>query len=413
MKLIELHILQSFPVSCLNRDDVGAPKTAIFGGVTRARISSQCLKRAIRLYASDMQPELFGSNRSRLFSGQINKLLTEHLPDQAEALTKCAAHYLGKLDPKDNARVKTLIFLSLDEYKRLAKLLLDLPANDREELCEAVASISPEELEKSEAEVEADSEDTKEEKTSTKAKSKDKPLTATQFTKKVNSILKSPIKKEFGRGFVKDAADIAIFGRMVASDHSLTIEGAGLFSHALSTHKTENDIDFFSAVDDLQPREEAGAGMTGTLEFNSATYYRYAALNLDLLFCQKDNGGKRTATLGCLMGDDNHQTRRQIVEAFIRGVLLAVPSARKNSMNAHTLPGYVLGLVKEKGQPLQLINAFEKPVPFRDGVMEESIIRLKLHHEMLKKTWGIAPVLEVVIPDKTIEQFCEEILSHV
>ncbi len=82
---------------------------------------------------------------------------------------------------------------------------------------------------------------------------------------------------------LKDAADIAIFGRMVASDHSLTLEGAGLFSHALSTHKAENDIDFFSAVDDLQTADEAGAGMTGTLEFTSATYYRYAGLNLGLL----------------------------------------------------------------------------------------------------------------------------------
>ena len=82
---------------------------------------------------------------------------------------------------------------------------------------------------------------------------------------------------------LKDAADIAVFGRMVASDHSLTLEGAGLFSHALSTHKAENDIDFFSAVDDLQKADEAGAGMTGTLEFTSATYYRYVGLNLGLL----------------------------------------------------------------------------------------------------------------------------------
>lgn len=46
---IEFHILQSFPVTCLNRDDVGAPKTAVVGGVTRARVSSQCWKRQVRL----------------------------------------------------------------------------------------------------------------------------------------------------------------------------------------------------------------------------------------------------------------------------------------------------------------------------------------------------------------------------
>ena len=70
---------------------------------------------------------------------------------------------------------------------------------------------------------------------------------------------------------------------MVANDHSLTVEAASMFSHALSTHKADNEIDFFAAVDDLQPKEESGAGMTSTLEFNSATYYRFAALNLDML----------------------------------------------------------------------------------------------------------------------------------
>jgi CRISPR system Cascade subunit CasC len=414
MKLIELHILQSFPVSCLNRDDVGAPKTAIFGGVTRARISSQCLKRAIRLHATELQPKLYAANRSRLFTGEITKLLRERVPEEAEALAKCAAHYLGKLDPKDSAKVKTLMFLSPDEYQRLAGLLAALPALDRKELCEAVAKISPEELEKAEVEEEGeDSEETREEKPSPKTKAKDKPLTVKQFTKKVSGVLKSPIKKEFGKGFVKDAADIAIFGRMVASDHSLTIEGAGLFSHALSTHRAENDIDFFSAVDDLQPQEEAGAGMTGTLEFNSATYYRYAALNLDLLFYQKARDGKPAATLECFASDEHGASRRNIVDAFLRGVMLAMPGARKNSMNAHTLPGYVLGLVKDKGQPLQLVNAFEKPVSSKNGLMEASITALKAHHEQLKATWGLKPTAEVAIPDKSLDQFCAELLAHV
>lgn len=406
MKLIELHILQSFPVSCLNRDDVGAPKTAIFGGVTRARISSQCLKRAIRLHAAELQPRLYAANRSRLFTSEVTNLLKERVPDEAQALAKCAAHYLGKLDPKDDAKVKTLMFLSPAEYGRLADLLAGLPSDERKDLCDAVGKISPEELEK--AEGEESSEEPKEQTApKAKAKEKEKPLTAKQFTSKVSKILKSPIKRMFGEGFVKDAADIAIFGRMVASDHSLTVEGAGLFSHALSTHKADNDIDFFSAVDDLQPQEEAGAGMTGVLEFNSATYYRYAALNLDLLFNQP------TATLACFGGAEHKSARRDIVDAFVRGVVLAVPGARKNSMNAHTLPDCVLGLVREKGQPLQLVNAFEKPVSPKNGLMEPSIAALKQHWEKLKETWGIKPSLEVAIPDKPLDQFCKEILGHV
>ncbi len=79
MKLIELHILQSFPVTCLNRDDLGAPKSAVFGGVTRARISSQCLKRAIRMQAKEVCPELFKGERSRLIVEPIKEAATKQV----------------------------------------------------------------------------------------------------------------------------------------------------------------------------------------------------------------------------------------------------------------------------------------------------------------------------------------------
>jgi len=176
----------------------------------------------------------------------------------------------------------------------------------------------------------------------------------------------------------------------------------------LSTHRADNDIDFYTAVDDRQEEDptveeedRAGSGMMGTLEFTSAVYYRYVGLNLGML------------------GDDRHlgalstQDRRTVVNTFLHAAILAVPGARKNSMNAHTLPCYVLGLVKGKGQPLQLVNAFEKPVWSRDGLMCTSIAALKEHHEQLKKTWAIKPSVEIAIPDKPLDQFCAEILNHV
>ena len=124
-----------------------------------------------------------------------------------------------------------------------------------------------------------------------KKKKGEKKLSAKQFTKLVAKVLAQPVRKAFKEGSLsKDAADIALFGRMVANDHSLTVEAASMFSHALSTHKVDNEIDFFAAVDDLQPKEESGAGMTSTLEFNSATYYRFAAVNLDML-ADKDHLG--------------------------------------------------------------------------------------------------------------------------
>ncbi len=354
MKLIELHILQSFPVSCLNRDDVGAPKTATFGGVNRARISSQCLKRAIRELAQDLSPKLFAGNRSRLIITPLADALKKHgvADPKATDIAKQVGDYLATADEaaakKGELKVKTLMFLSPAEVEALAKELASIVKKD--------------------------------------AKAKD---------------LEKAVAKACKSAALKDAADIAIFGRMVASDHSLTLEGAGLFSHALSTHRADNDIDFFSAVDDLQPLEESGAGMTGTLEFTSATYYRYVGLNLDLL--------ADAAHLGALTPGD----RKEVVKTFVQASVLAVPGARKNSMNAHTLPCYVLGLVKDTGQPLQLVNAFEKPIASKNGITDTSIAVLKEHHDQLKKTWGIKTVVEKAIPDTDVDTFCKEIVAHV
>ena len=129
MKLIELHILQSFPVSCLNRDDVGAPKTATFGGANRARISSQCLKRAIRELAQEMSPELFAGNRSRLIINPLAEALKKHgVADvMATEVAKQVGDYLATTDEvaakKGELKVKTLMFLSPAEVEALAKEL--------------------------------------------------------------------------------------------------------------------------------------------------------------------------------------------------------------------------------------------------------------------------------------------------
>src|SRR5258708_1518141 len=189
---------------------------------------------------------------------------------------------------------------------------------------------------------------------------------------------------------------------MAESLPSLTLEGAAMFGHALSTHKAENDLDFYSAVDDRKPKDDdAGAGMIGTLEFSSAVYYRYSALNLDLL-ADSDHLGKLSV-----------DERRMVVVAFIRATLMAVPGARKNSMNAHTLPGCVLGTFKSAGQPVQLINAFESPVRPKAGLLDGSTEVMKAHHAKLKETWSIICDTQVVLPDVALHAFCRALTHHV
>lgn len=315
MKLIELHILQSFPVSCLNRDDVGSPKSATFGGVQRARISSQSLKRAVRVLARE-ESDGFKGIRSRFLLEPFTQALHAAGLDESSATEKakliCEA--FSKVDAKKPDQVTTAVYLSPAEIQQIAAAV-------------------------------AGGEDPK------------------KAIKKVDRL---------------DAADIALFGRMVANDATLNVEGAAMFSHALSTHAASNEIDFFSAVDDLKAdAEDAGAGMIGTLEYNSATYYRYTAVNLDQ-FAHEKNLGKLTPS-----------ERASILKDFIRATLTAVPGARTNSMNAATLPFEVLGIRKSKGQPLQLVNAFEAPVKANGkGLQAASLAAMKQHVESLEKTWG-------------------------
>jgi CRISPR system Cascade subunit CasC len=359
MQLIELHILQSFPVSCLNRDDVGSPKSAVFGGVTRSRISSQALKRAIREFAQDNLPEArFGGERTKLIVKPLQRALQKHgVLD--EKLAEATAHNIAKkfatLDAKSlkeggTPQVATLLFMAPSEIEAIGEKVAELLQS--------------------------------------------KP-TSKDYEKSLDKFCKSA-------GLV-DGADIAIFGRMAASLPSLTLEGAAMFSHALSTHKSENDLDFYSAVDDLKPKaEDAGAGMIGTLEFSSAVYYRYAALNLDLLADAEHLGGFSS------------EERQKVVSAFIRATLEAVPGARKNSMNAHVRPSYVLGTYKSVGQPVQLINAFENPIrPKGKGLVDESIEQLKAHHAALKKTWSLTCDEEVELPELPLTEFCAALSRHV
>ena len=316
MKLLELHILQSFPVSCLNRDDLNSPKTAIFGGVQRARVSSQCWKRAIRESAA-AESSLFKGQRTRLIVGPLHEALQRRGFEESDAKLKAieiadALATYDKENEKKNGtlKVKTIFFTSPAEIEALAAAFAET-----RDLKKTIKSLKPEHL--------------------------------------------------------KDAADIAVFGRMVAADHSLTIEGAGMFSHALSVHKVDNEIDFFTAVDDLNPSDDSGSGHMGTTEFNAATYYRYAALNLSMLG-DKDHLSAMTAA-----------EQEEVVKAFIRATLLAVPKARQNSMNAGNYPAYVLGLVKEKGQPVQLVNAFESPLRASDGFIAPAIRELLLHRRQV------------------------------
>lgn len=345
MKHLELHIIQSVPVTCLNRDDLGSPKTATFGGTLRARVSSQSWKRAVREMAKEIKPELFQGERTKLiypllFNELVALGMEEELAKEgAMKLVKVLAGVDSK--SKDVVKAQTLYFLSPLEIKTLAQAYIE------------------------------------------------------------NQDAKKSLKTISAKS-INDAADISLFGRMVASDHSLTVEAASMFTHAISTHKVDMEYDYFSAVDDLQPDADSGAAHLGSLDYNSATYYRFVAINLDML------------------ADENHleslslEERKEIVRIFIEATIKSIPGARKNTMNGNTLPSFVLGVVREKGHPVQLINAFEKPIQSSDkGYVGRSIDEMIKKYEFNKDTWGDGAICEQSIPNVSLEQFLEEMVANV
>ena len=217
--IIEFHILQSFPVSCLNRDDTGSPKSCVIGGVTRARVSSQAWKRAVRLQMHDLGVKL-GLRTKKIVEVLNDKLVACGCEeDKAAACAKAVGDQLSD---------DSLIFLSDSEFTDLAEQVKK-------------KNFDPKAI-------------------------KDKEV-------------KSYIKKTLAT--VQDGLDIGLFGRMVAKAPTMNVEAAASFSHAFSTHAVTQDLDFFTALDDCET--EPGSAHMGTTEFTSATYYRYVSLNVEQL----------------------------------------------------------------------------------------------------------------------------------
>lgn len=288
---IEFHILQSFPVSCLNRDDVGSPKSAMIGGTQRARVSSQCWKRAIRLAMHDYCGVQTAS-RTRLVQGLIADACTAlgATTEQALACGEAAAKALTKT-VKDGES-DTLFFISKAEANAFAEYF------------------------------------------------KANAFDAEKAAKELLKVIKSNVNT------VMDGVDIALFGRMAASAPEVNVEAAASVAHAISTHKVASKVEFFTAVDDVKVENDLqGSGHMGSLEFNSATYYRYVSLDLGQLLTN--------------LGGDASLDLSEAIEAFTKALYLAIPSARQTTMTASTIWDYARVLIR-KGQRIQA--SFEKAV---------------------------------------------------
>ena len=333
---VDIHIIQNLPPSCVNRDDSGSPKSAVYGGVRRLRVSSQSWKRATRLYFNDLLDAKDVGVRTKRVVEVLAERITEDAPElagDAAALAKkvFAATKIKLSSPrgKKDAPQESgyLLFLSTSQIARLAELAI-ASARDGEAL----------------------------------------------DAKTIRKIFKE-----------EHAVDIALFGRMVAEDPDLNVDAACQVAHAISTHAAENEYDFFTAVDDDKSRseeEDAGAGMMGTVEFSSATMYRYATVNLDMLV---ENLGDGDAALRAL-------------EVFIKGFCLSMPTGKQNTFANRTLPEAVVVSVRDD-QPVSLVGAFEKPIRTNeaDGYLARSVGALAEHARAIEDNYGLKPLAGFVV----------------
>jgi CRISPR system Cascade subunit CasC len=337
---IETHVLQNFAPANLNRDDTGSPKDADFGGHRRARISSQCIKRAVRNYFKDhdlIPPANRAVRTKRLLEHAHGRLKKEGRDEAAvrRAVTTALAAGGLKLDEKNLTQY--LLFLGEGEIARFVSLV--------EKHFEALA--------KEPAKTEAPPADAgKKAKTAKKDKSEAKSAAPEEVQKAVPALL------DGGK-----AADLALFGRMLADLPEKNVDAACQVAHAISTNKIHSmEMDYYTAVDDIN-NDNPGADMIGTVEFNSACFYRYATLDVaELLGGYRD--AKKTRPFG-LQGDA--ELARTTVTAFLKAFIHAVPTGKQNSFAAHNPPSLVFAVVRD-GPPVSLANAFVKPVhPGRDG----------------------------------------------
>lgn len=346
--IVEIHALQNFAPSNLNRDDTGAPKDALFGGTRRARVSSQCSKRSVRQYfASLVEQNVLNSDDVAVRTKRVLDALIQSLVkmersevDAGEKVRLALAAM--ELSVKDDGKSEYLLFLGQREILDIAKII-----NEKWDSISTVTNPVPAEGKKP-----------------GKAKKK--------AAQNADPDLKEALDKVFNGG---KALDVALFGRMLADMPKKNQHAACQVAHALSTHAIEREFDFFTAVDDLKPEDTAGADMMGTVEFNSACFYRYAVVDWEKLVSN-------------LQGDADLPAKG--LRAFLEGFVVAEPTGKQNTFAAHNAPEFVAVTVRRNTAPRSLANAFETAIRVKrdESLTQKSAEALARKAKVLQSAYG-------------------------
>ena len=337
---IDFHAVQSVPPANINRDEDGSPKTTTFGGTRRARVSSQAWKRAMRHDFTDHLDDAELGIRTLRMVDEIARRIRELDPSLAEdAATERATEVLTATGIKVEKVKPRKSHEDQEEYSKTGALLfLSNPQID------ALADLA----------------------VTTEGK-----------------IEKKAAKAVLSRG---NSIDLALFGRMIADAPDHNVDAAAQVAHSIGTHTVVPEFDYFTAVDDKQAEDNAGAGMIGTIEFNTAALYRYATVDVARL--QENLGDVEAVARG--------------VEAFARSFITSMPTGKRNTFANKTLPSFVLATVRTD-QPINFAAAFEDAVSPTDGLTKRSVEALLDEAARVYSAFDAAPTAAFAISTVDVE----------
>jgi CRISPR system Cascade subunit CasC len=360
--LIQIHMIQNYAPSNLNRDDTGSPKDTVFGSVPRGRISSQCLKRSIR--KSVVFEEAFRSDgllgeRTKTLPVLLRKNLTEQkaddetinailsrLPEIIRGSTKGEkSEEEGETeDESESTETKVVSDESTGEIKQLVFL------------------------------------DVKTELNAFASKLLEAYIAAGGSPKKWAALKIKELMKKLDESIPR-SVDIAMFGRMTTSPAFKNVQAAVQVAHALSTNALKQDFDYYTAMDDLKPDSEPGADMIGDIEFNSCTYYKYLNVHWEELV--KNLGDDAEAkTIAC-----------RAVLALLEAAAMTHPTGKQNSFGAFNPPDFILVEVSGRNLPINYANAFLKPVKGygNQTLLANSVEQFSEYVGRLSKAYNLTP----------------------
>ena len=336
-------MLKNYPPVNLNRDESGAPKSCMFGGTTRGRVSSQCLKRSWR--TSPLLSQTVGLEHLGLRTRQLPQLVADKLAEMGvsqeyiEAVLPKISGFGNKdgTENKDGNYTAQIVFYAPEDIQAVAETV-------------------------------------------------EKKLKECQSLKEVKALKGKELQEAVKGAEVRPITlDMALFGRMVTSNAFRDVEAAMQVAHAISTNKLNMESDYFTAMDDLlsgATMEETGSAMIGDTDYNSACYYLYASLDTDIL---QEN---------LRYTQDAEKLIQTAVPALIRTMALTNPSGKQNSFAGNVLPSAILIECKEEKVPVSMVNAFVRPIkpePANDyDIVRGSIQALADQVDTIQNSFGLA-----------------------